>query len=59
MGVDRILLFYDRDKPQAVVNKLMNLQFLYIASNFWTSMVSISFSGTMLHSLSYLTLCHP
>lgn len=57
-GVDWILLFHDRDKPQVAVNKIMNLQFPYIAQSLWTSIVPISFSGTMLHSLRYLKSNH-
>ena len=57
-GVDWILLFHDRDKPQVVMNKVMNLQFPHITPSFWTSIVPISFSGTMLHSLSYLNSNH-
>lgn len=57
-GVDCILLFHERDKPQVVVNKVMNLQFPYIAPSLWTTIVPISFSGTMLHSLSYLKSNH-
>jgi hypothetical protein len=57
-GVDWILLFHDRDKPQVVVNKVMNLQFLYIAPSLWVSIVLISFSGTVLHSFRYLKNNH-
>lgn len=57
-GVEWILLFHDRDKPQVVVNKVMNLQFSYIAPSLWTSIVPISFSGTMLHSLGHLKSNH-
>jgi len=50
-GVDWILLFHDREEPKVVVNKVMNLQFPYIAPSLWTSIVPISFSGTLFHSL--------
>jgi hypothetical protein len=57
-GVERILLFHDRDKPQVVLNKVINLQFPYIAPSLWTGIVPISFSGTMLHSLGHLKSNH-
>jgi len=51
-GIDWIDLAQKRDRWQALVNAIMNLQVPSNGRNFWTSLEPISFSRTMLHAVS-------